>query len=182
MPCWCVCVWFLWLILYCIIALCCFVLFLYETNRVKRKGATPPHRAERVVRDLQSGLIAATSSPRSSMVPQMKHHHHTAHSSGTGSKQRRRRNSSDDSHEHLANLIPSPHLHARLTKVQFQLAARKNKPCKQILMPYKSPKGKQKTCFQLELFLFSCKQRKDKKEGVSSVFIKAWSSRSLQTD
>lgn len=107
-----------------IASLHCVVLFSYETNRVKRKGATPPHRAERVVRDLQGGLIAATSSPRSSMVPQIKHqhHHHTAHSSGTGSKQRRRRNSSDDSHEHLANLIPSPHLHARLTKVQFQLA------------------------------------------------------------
>lgn len=77
------------------------------STRMKRKGATPPNRAERVVRDLQSRMMPVHPS-----MP--------THSSGT--KHRRRRHSSNSSSEHIGNLMSSPNLHARLNKVrEYQL-------------------------------------------------------------
>lgn len=75
---------------------------------MKRKGMTPPSRAERVVRDLQSGF----------MGPSIPHHPVPSSGPGTGGKlRRRRRHSSDSSRENIANLMASPNLHARIGKV-----------------------------------------------------------------
>lgn len=72
----------------------------FFTLRLKRKGATPPNRAERVVRDLQTGMMAAP------MV-------------NLETKHRRNLNSSSSSQEHIANLMSSPNLQSRLNKVCF---------------------------------------------------------------
>ncbi|KAI9564636.1 hypothetical protein GHT06_008377 [Daphnia sinensis] len=71
-----------------------------QANRMKRKGATPPSRNERTVRDLHSRMMPVPPMPN--------------HSSGT--KNRRRRNSSDSSQEHIGNLMSSPNLHSRMNK------------------------------------------------------------------
>lgn len=69
--------------------------------RLKRKGATPPNRAERVVRDLQSGFLGLATSN---------------HPNGTKHR-RRKQDLSSSSQEHIANLMSSPTLHIRAAKV-----------------------------------------------------------------
>lgn len=82
---------------------------MYCIIRLKRKGATPPNRSERVVRDLQSRMMPVHPMP--------------THSSGT--KHRRRRHSSNSSQEHIGNLMSSPNLQARMNKVsEYQLSWR----------------------------------------------------------
>ncbi len=70
--------------------------------RLKRKGATPPGRGDRVARDVHSRMMPVHPMPT-----------HSA----SGTKHRRRRNSSNSSPEHIGNLMSSPNLHVRMNKV-----------------------------------------------------------------